>query len=356
MVFHFWKDVLVVRVEEFDYPLPEELIAQHPIPNRDQSRLMVVNPVTKTFRHTTFNQINLELSAGDVLVLNNSKVLPARLHGQKSTGGHVEIMLHKRLGDFEWEALCRPAKRLKVGAVVHFDGGVQATVVEVFDEGLRRVRFDLQESMEAFLNRVGEMPLPPYIHEKLTDPNRYQTVYAKSEGSVAAPTAGLHFSPELLDGLKQSGVEVVEVTLHVGLGTFRPVQVEDVTAHHMHSEWYEITEEAAAIINAARLNGRRIVAVGTTALRTLESAASDGEVQPGSRDTSIFIYPGYEFQIVDALITNFHLPKSTLFMLVSAMMGTEFAKAVYAEAVAERYRFFSFGDAMLISRRITSGS
>ncbi len=346
-----------MRVDDFDYVLPEELIAQTPLLHRADSRLMVVDPISHSIQHSRFAQIENELSAGDVLVLNNSRVIPARLFGVKpDTGGRIEIMLTRQIDDATWEALCRPAKRFRAGMAVEFEGGGRARVLEEGEDGMRTLHFDLEESMESFLGRVGQVPLPPYIREPLGNPERYQTVYAKPTGSVAAPTAGLHFTEDLLVRLAEKGVRIVEVTLHVGIGTFRPVQVDDVEAHKMHSEWYEISPEAAHELNSAKRENRRIVAVGTTAMRTLESAAQKGAIRPGADDTSIFIYPGYEFQIVDALITNFHLPKSTLFMLVCAMMGTEFAKEVYGVAVTERYRFFSFGDAMFITRRHDEGA
>lgn len=346
-----------VRVDDFDYFLPEELIAQTPLSHRTDSRLMVVDPVSHSVEHLRFPQIENELRAGDVLVVNNSRVIPARLFGVKpDTKGRVEVMLTRQTGDFTWEALCRPAKRFKKGMAIDFAGGGRASVLEEGDDGMRMIAFELLESMESFLNRVGQVPLPPYIHEPLGNPERYQTVYAKPRGSVAAPTAGLHFTEDLLARLTAKGVRVVEVTLHVGIGTFRPVQVDDVEAHKMHSEWYEISPEAARELNAAKAENRRIVAVGTTAMRTLESAGQHGTIQSGAGDTAIFIYPGYQFQMVDALITNFHLPKSTLFMLVCAMMGTEFAKEAYSEAVKEQYRFFSFGDAMFIRRRDDLGA
>lgn len=341
-----------MRVDEFDYALPDELIAQTPLDNRSASRLMVIDPIASSIRHQHFDCIADELIPGDVLVVNNSRVLPARLLGRKlDTGGRVEILLTRRLQDREWEALCKPARRLHEGTVVVFPAGERAIVTSVLDDGLRRLRFELTEAMESFLNRVGILPLPPYIHASLQDPQRYQTVYAKPVGSVAAPTAGLHFTPELLSALAEQGVLVVEITLHVGLGTFRPVQVNEVEAHRMHSEWYEVTQDAADIVNQAKVDGRRVIAVGTTALRTLESAGQSGRLAPGSGETAIFIYPGYTFRLVDALITNFHLPKSTLLMLVSAWMGRTLTSTAYDLAVAERYRFFSFGDAMFITGR-----
>lgn len=345
-----------LRVDDFDYHLPEQLIAQTPLDKRDESRLLVVDPVRKQFVHTQFNAIIRHLQPGDVLVLNNSKVFPARLRGVKrDTGGRVELLLlHPMEHAHRYLALARPAKRLQLGHVITFGEGreqVFARVVGVQDEGIREIEFLSDESVYDIAERLGEMPLPPYIHEELTDRNRYQTVYAQPIGSVAAPTAGLHFTDELLEHIRRCKVEVQTVTLHVGLGTFRPVQVETVEDHPMHSEWYEITPETAAIVNRAKRDGRRVIAVGTTALRTLESAGQTGCVQAESKETDIFIYPGYEFRVADGLITNFHLPKSTLFMLVCAWMGTELAKQTYREAIARGYRFFSFGDAMFLTRR-----
>ncbi len=356
-------------VTEFDYELPPELIAQHPLPDRDASRLLVVSPNDETMVHGSFRDIGEFLQPGDVLVFNNSKVLPARLYGYKQdTGAKVELLLTKRFGAYEWEAMAKPAKRLKEGSVVLFSHAMDSTgmsksagssgssigkaiITGVGPEGLRTVRFELQSSMEEFLHHIGQMPLPPYIHEPLEEPDRYQTVYAKSEGSVAAPTAGLHFTEPLLAQLRAQGVELHFVTLHVGIGTFRPVTADRVEDHHMHSETYLVEKDVASAINKAKSEGRRVIAVGTTALRTLESAHQNGVLMAGTGDTDIFIYPGYRFQVIDALITNFHLPKSTLLMLVSALMGTELTRRVYAEAVRQRYRFFSFGDAMFITGR-----
>jgi S-adenosylmethionine:tRNA ribosyltransferase-isomerase len=354
-----------LRVEDFDYHLPEELIAQTPLPNREESRLLVVDPVTETTEHARFSQLGRYLRQGDVLVLNNSKVLPARLYARKQdTGARVELLLTRPVDEYEWWVLARPAKRLRVGTWLTFStadaqGGfgaadgqrvASAQVLECGEEGLRRLRFHVDEAMSAFLERMGEVPLPPYIHEPLKDANRYQTVYAKEPGSVAAPTAGLHFTERLLAELAEQGVEIHYVTLHVGLGTFRPVKAERVEEHTMHSEVYEVPEAVADAVNRARREGRRVIAVGTTAMRTLESATASGTTVAGPGETDIFIYPGYRFRAVDALITNFHLPKSTLLMLVAAMMGLDFTKRVYNEAVAKRYRFFSFGDAMFITR------
>lgn len=346
----------LLRVDEFDYELPERLVAQTPLSSRDESRLMVVDPVEKTLVHTHFRKITEYLRPGDLLVLNNSKVIPARLYAKKvDTGARVELLLLRPATEAQcWMALTRPAKRLKLGTELVLGEGDEAVsirVVGVHDEGIRTLQFLTEQSVTELADRYGEMPLPPYIHAKLEDKSRYQTVYAKHVGSVAAPTAGLHFTQTLLDEVRAKGVDVRFVTLHVGLGTFRNVQAEDVKEHQMHSEWYEVSADTADAINEARRAGRRIVAVGTTALRTLESAGATGTLLAASRETDIFIYPGYQFQIVDALITNFHLPKSTLFMLVSAWMGTDFAKEVYATAVENEYRFFSFGDAMFLTRR-----
>lgn len=342
-----------MRVEEFNYKLPPELIAQTPLANRAASALMVVDPVEAVINHTHFHNLGSFLNAGDVLVFNDSKVLPARLHGEKEdTGAKVELLLTRPVDDGQWEAMAKPAKRLKVGTRIRFEGNATAEVTAVRDDGLRVVRFHLCESVEAFLDRVGEMPLPPYIHEPLQQRDRYQTVYAAETGSVAAPTAGLHFTEELMRELQDKGVTLAYVTLHVGLGTFRPVAVDDVQAHKMHTESYVVPAATADIINRAKQEGRRVVAVGTTALRTLESAQDNGQVRAGSGVTGIFIYPGYQFQVVDALVTNFHLPKSTLVMLVAALMGLSFTRRVYECAVQQRYRFFSFGDAMFITRRL----
>lgn len=360
-----------MRVDDFDYELPPELIAQQPLPDRASSRLMVVDPLGQSIVHRTFRDVSEFLQAGDVLVFNNSKVLPARLYGVKEgTGAHVELLLARQIDEFEWDVMAKPAKRLKPGTRISFspaDGeervrevasadldlvtSSHAEVVDIADEGLRRVRFHVPTDMETFLEAMGQMPLPPYIREPLHERDRYQTVYAQSAGSVAAPTAGLHFTDELLQTLRDKGVQLEFVTLHVGLGTFLPVKVENIEAHHMHTETYEVPEDVAKRINQAKAEGRRIISVGTTALRTLESAHEDGTLVPGRRDTGIFIYPGYRFRMIDALITNFHLPKSTLIMLVAALMGQAFTHRVYEEAVAERYRFFSFGDAMFITRK-----
>lgn len=340
-----------MRTEDFDFALPEELIAQHPLEQRDHSRLLVLDKHTGSIAHRRFDDILEYLQPGDVLVLNNTRVIPARLFGVKMGGtAHIEVLLLKPIENQPdcWEVLVRPGKRVKQGAQVDFgDGRMIGTIIEETDSG-RIMQFQYEGIFNEILDELGTMPLPPYIKEKLADQERYQTVYAKERGSAAAPTAGLHFTKELLAQVQAKGVEVVEVLLHVGLGTFRPVQTDDILEHKMHSEYYRITPEAAAVINKALDEGRRIIAVGTTSTRTLESAAQNGRVVPGEGETSIFIYPGYQFQILSGLITNFHLPKSTLVMLVSALAGREHILHAYAEAVQERYRFFSFGDAMLI--------
>jgi len=346
-----------VRIDEFEYNLPEHLIAQTPLSARADSRLMVIDPLTEGIQHTHFSEICSHLRAGDVLVLNDSKVLPARLYGEKQdTGARVELLLLRELEDLRWSAMAKPAKRLHLGTTVVFKDAqaktvATAVVTGVGDDGIRELTFQLDGEMGAFLDAVGSMPLPPYIHAPLLDRDRYQTVYAKAGGSVAAPTAGLHFTKALLADVQARGVHVHFVTLHVGIGTFRPVQVDTIENHVMHTEWYEVPEDTADAVNMAKTEGRRVIAVGTTALRTLESAAKNGVLQHGIDETGIFIYPGYHFQMVDALITNFHLPKSTLLMLVSALMGMTWTQRVYATAVEQEYRFFSFGDAMFITRR-----
>lgn len=340
-----------MRTEDFDFILPEELIAQHPLEQRDHSRLLVLDKHTGSIAHRRFDNILEYLQPGDVLVVNSTRVIPARLFGVKMGGtAHIEVLLLKPVENQPacWEVLVRPGKRVKQGAQVDFGNGrMIGTIIEETDSG-RIMQFQYEGIFNEILDELGTMPLPPYIKEKLADQERYQTVYAKERGSVAAPTAGLHFTKELLAQVRANGVEVVEVLLHVGLGTFRPVQADDILEHKMHSEYYRITPEAAAAINKALDEGRRIIAVGTTSTRTLESAAQNGRVVPGEGETSIFIYPGYQFQILSGLITNFHLPKSTLVMLVSALAGREHILHAYAEAIKERYRFFSFGDAMLI--------
>lgn len=340
-----------MNVKDFDYELPEELIAQDPLEDRSSSRLMILDRETGGIRHTVFKSIIDELQAGDCLVINNTKVIPARLFGIKEeTGASIEVLLLKRKEDNIWETLVRPGKKAKPGTVLSFgDGLLKGTVVDVVEEGNRLIQFSYEGIFEEILDRLGQMPLPPYITHPLKDKNRYQTVYAKYDGSAAAPTAGLHFTRELLEQIQAKGVEIASVTLHVGLGTFRPVKVENVQEHHMHSEFFRIEEKEAEKINRAKREGRRVISVGTTSCRTLESAADEqGFVAAKSGWTDIFIYPGYRFKCIDALITNFHLPQSTLLMLVSALAGREHVLAAYEEAVKERYRFFSFGDAMFI--------
>lgn len=338
-----------MKLSDFMYDLPEERIAQTPVEPRDHSRLMVLHRDTDQIEHRHFYDVIDYLNPGDVLVINETRVIPARLFGERAGGGACEVLLLRQLGPKRWETLVKPGKKLKPGAEITFGGGrLRARIAETTDVGGRIVDFDCDGTFEAALDELGEMPLPPYIHERLEDKERYQTVYAKQEGSAAAPTAGLHFTPELLDRIREKGVDVVPVLLHVGLGTFRPVKTENVEEHEMHSEYFEVTAEAAARINAARERGGRVVAVGTTSVRTLESAAENGVLLPRRGETSIFIKPGYRFQMVDALITNFHLPGSTLVMLVSALYDREKILAAYEEAVRDEYRFFSFGDAMLI--------
>ena len=338
-------------VKEFDYELPEELIAQDPLEDRSASRLMVLDKKTGEIRHDIFKNIIDELVPGDCLVINNTKVIPARLFGVKrDTGASIEVLLLKRRDNNIWETLVKPGKKAKVGTVLDFgDGLLTGTVVDIVEEGNRLIQFSYEGIFEEILDKLGQMPLPPYITHPLKDKNRYQTVYAKYDGSAAAPTAGLHFTKELLEQIKEKGVEIASVTLHVGLGTFRPVKVEHIEEHHMHSEFYRIEPEEAEKINRAKESGHRIIAVGTTSCRTLESAADEnGHLEAKSGWTEIFIYPGYQFKCIDALITNFHLPQSTLVMLVSALAGKDHVLAAYEEAVKERYRFFSFGDAMFI--------
>ena len=339
-----------MKLSDFDYELPEELIAQTPISKRDTSRLMILDKKTGEITHKHFHDIINELDKGDVLVLNDTKVIPARLIGTKEeTGAVIELLLLKDLGENIWECLSRPAKRLKEGTIVTFSPKLKAEVVEKKDEGIVRVRLIYDGILMEILDELGEMPLPPYIHEKLQDKDRYQTVYAKNIGSAAAPTAGLHFTEELLDELKNKGVEILFITLHVGLGTFRPVEVENVLEHHMHSEYYQMSKEVADKLNLAKKEGRKIYAVGTTSVRTLETIMHKyHEFRECSGNTDIFIYPGFEFQAIDGLITNFHLPKSTLLMLVSALSSREIILHAYKVAVEEKYRFFSFGDAMFI--------
>ena len=342
------EQITGLKTSDYYFDLPQELIAQDPLKDRASSRLLVMDKNTGKTEHRIFRDIKEYLRPGDTLVLNDTKVIPARLLGTKEdTGANVEILLLKRLGANRWETLVRPGKKLKPGARVTFgDGSLKAVILDVLDEGNRLVEFEYEGVFEEVLDRLGEMPLPPYITHKLSDRNRYQTVYAKYEGSAAAPTAGLHFTNELLDEIRAMGVNTAFVTLHVGLGTFRPVKVDDVKNHHMHTEWYQVSDEAADLINRTHKEGHRVICVGTTACRTVESASDEnGIVHAGSDDTSIFIYPGYRFKVMDALITNFHLPESTLVMLVSAFAGREKVLSAYEEAIREKYRFFSFGDA-----------
>lgn len=347
----FVEKGMELKKSDFYFELPQELIAQDPLEDRASSRLLLLDKNTGEIGHDIFHNIVRYLRPGDCLVLNNTKVIPARLLGQRAgTGARVEVLLLKRREGDVWETLVKPGKKCKPGVELTFGGGLlRGQVLETVEEGNRLIRFSYQGIWEEVLDRLGEMPLPPYITHKLSDKSRYQTVYAKYEGSSAAPTAGLHFTQELLRQIQEMGVSVVYVTLHVGLGTFRPVKEENVLEHHMHSEYYQVTEEAAEQINAAKTAGGRVICVGTTSCRTLESAADEnGTVRPGCGNTDIFIYPGYRFKVLDCLITNFHLPESTLVMLVSALAGQERVLAAYREAIRERYRFFSFGDAMLV--------
>ncbi len=340
-----------MNVKDFDFELPEELIAQDPLEKRDNSRLMVLDKETGAVTHRVFYEIAEELKPGDCLVINDTKVIPARLYGEKEdTHAQIEVLLLKRTEKDVWETLVRPGKKAKPGTVIVFgDGKLRGEVVDIVEEGNRLIRFSYEGIFEEVLDELGQMPLPPYITHELKDKNRYQTVYAKYEGSAAAPTAGLHFTEELLEQLQQKGIKIARVTLHVGLGTFRPVKVENVLEHHMHSEFWQVSEETAALVNETKAAGGRIIAVGTTSCRTIESASTeDGILHAGSGWTDIFIYPGYRFQVLDGLITNFHLPQSTLIMLVSALAGREHVLNAYKTAVAEKYRFFSFGDAMFI--------
>ena len=338
-------------VKDFDYDLPEELIAQDPLEDRSSSRLMVLDKKTGEVSHHVFKEIVKYLRPGDCLVLNNTKVIPARLFGVKEgTMAKIEILLLKRRQNDVWETLVKPGKKAKPGTKIIFgDGLLTGEVIDVVDDGNRLIQFSYEGIFEEILDKLGQMPLPPYITHQLKDKNRYQTVYAKYDGSAAAPTAGLHFTKELLQQVKDKGIDIAEVTLHVGLGTFRPVKVDNVLDHHMHSEFYMVSQEAADKINNAKKNGGRIISVGTTSTRTLEAASDEnGMLKECSGWTDIFIYPGYQFKVIDSLITNFHLPESTLVMLVSALAGREHVLAAYEEAVKEKYRFFSFGDAMLI--------
>lgn len=343
-----------MRTADFYYDLPEELIAQDPLEDRSSSRLMHLDKVTGELEHTDFKHIVNYLQPGDCLVINDTKVIPARLYGnKKDTGALIEILLLKRRENDIWECLVKPGKKARPGAQIIFgDGLLMGEIIDIVEEGNRLIQFHYDGIFEEILDQLGEMPLPPYITHKLEDKNRYQTVYAKNEGSAAAPTAGLHFTPELLQQVQDMGVQIAHVTLHVGLGTFRPVKVDDVESHHMHSEFYIVEEDQAKLINDTKKNGDRVISVGTTSCRTLESATSeDGIVKAGSGWTEIFIYPGYRFKCIDGLITNFHLPESTLLMLVSALAGKDHIMHAYEAAVKERYRFFSFGDAMFIESK-----
>lgn len=342
-------DEKLLHRSTYFYDLPEELIAQTPIEPRDMSRLLVYNRKTDKIEDKIFRDITDYLHKGDVLVVNNTRVLPARLFGYKDTGAKIEVLLQKRIDLKNWEVIARPFKRLQEGTKITFSQNLSAIVVEKGDYGSCKIKFDFDGVFEHRLSEVGQVPLPPYIHEKLKNKERYQTVYAKIEGSSAAPTAGLHFTKELLAKIKDMGVEIIEVLLHVGLGTFRPVKEENILNHQMHSEYIEMSKENADILNKAKRDGRRIIAVGTTSVRVLESCVDEeGKIIPQKKDTSIFIYPSYKFKVVDALITNFHLPESTLIMLVSAFAGYENTMKIYHHAVENRYRFFSFGDAMFI--------
>ena len=340
-----------MKTSDFFYELPEELIAQDPLEDRTASRLLVLDRKTDKLEHKIFSDVINYLNPGDCLVINNTRVIPARLIGEKEgTGGKVEILLLKRRENDIWESLVKPGKKLRPGARVIFgDGRLKAEILEIAEEGNRLVKFYYEGIFEEILDSLGEMPLPPYITHKLEDKEMYQTVYAKFDGSAAAPTAGLHFTNELLEKIRQKGIRIASVTLHVGLGTFRPVKVEDVNNHHMHTEWYEVNNEAADIINETKKNGGRVICVGTTSCRTIESVADEnGLMSAKTGETDIFIYPGYKFKVMDGLITNFHLPESTLVMLVSAFAGKERILSAYETAVKERYRFFSFGDAMIL--------
>lgn len=343
-----------MKTADFAYDLPEELIAQDPLSDRAASRLLVIDKITEKRTHTDFHHIGDYLNPGDCLVINNTKVIPARLIGEReNTGGKVELLLLKRKENNIWETLVKPGKKARIGSRIVFGGGIlKAEVVDIIEEGNRLVKFEFDGIFEEILDKLGQMPLPPYITHQLKDKNMYQTVYAKYEGSAAAPTAGLHFTEKLLEDIEKSGVNIARVTLHVGLGTFRPVKVDDVSKHHMHTEFYQVSKEAADTINNTKKNGGRIICVGTTSCRTIESASDkNGIVMAGEGDTDIFIYPGYRFRVLDGLITNFHLPESTLLMLVSALTGRDNIMAAYKEAVDMKYRFFSFGDAMYTDAR-----
>jgi S-adenosylmethionine:tRNA ribosyltransferase-isomerase len=342
-----------MNISDFDYELPEERIAQLPVEPRDSSRLMVLHPKDHTIEHYRFHQLGEFLEKGDVLIFNDTRVIPARLIGaRENTGGKVEIFLLRQMDKHQWEALVKPGKKVRVGSIIRFSEELACEIIDHTDFGGRIVRFIYDGVFEEILDRLGSMPLPPYIHEKLEDQERYQTIYSRVKGSAAAPTAGLHFTERLMEQLRSKGIQFGFITLHVGLGTFRPVHVETIEDHVMHREFYSVPAETAKLIQRARNDGRRVVAVGTTSIRTLEaSAMRTGNVEAGSGWTDIFIYPGYQFNVVDAVVTNFHLPKSTLIMLISAFAGREFTLAAYRTAVEEQYRFFSFGDAMLIRSR-----
>ena len=340
-----------MKLDEFDYNLPEELIAQVPIAKRDESRLMVLNRDNKTIEHKTFKDIIDYLKPGDCLVRNNTKVIPARLYGKKDTGANVEFVLLKQIEGDIWESIVRPGNKLKPGSVVYFgDGILKATILDIMEDGTRKVQFEYEGIFNEILDKIGLMPLPPYIHESLKEKDRYQTVYAKYNGSAATPTSGMNFTPKHLKRIEEKGVKIANVTFHVGIGTFRPVKEENIEEHKMHTEHFYIKQEDVDKINETKKSGGRVIAVGTTSCRVLETIASEetGLVEATEGDTGIYIYPGYKFKCIDGLITNFHLPKSTLLMLVSALAGREFVLDAYNEAVKEKYRFFSFGDAMLI--------
>ncbi len=340
-----------LKLKDFDYELPEELIAQDPLSERSSSRMMTINRRTGELSHKVFSDVIDFLQEGDCLVINDTKVIPARLYGvREGTGAVIELLLLRRRENNIWETLVKPGKKAKIGTIIIFgEGKLKGRILDIVEDGNRLIQFEFEGIFEEILDELGQMPLPPYITHTLQDKNRYQTVYAKHEGSAAAPTAGLHFTKELLHNIEEKGVKIAHVTLHVGLGTFRPVKVENVLKHHMHSEYYCIEQNEAEKINQARSSGNRIICVGTTSCRTIESAAlEDGTIEAGSGNTDIFIYPGYQFKVMDGLITNFHLPQSTLLMLVSAFAGREEMLRAYQTAVKERYRFFSFGDAMLI--------
>ncbi|MBR7160104.1 MAG: tRNA preQ1(34) S-adenosylmethionine ribosyltransferase-isomerase QueA [Clostridia bacterium] len=341
-----------MNTKDFYYDLPQELIAQTPLEPRDSSKMLVYDAINDSVEHQHFYDILDYLKSGDVLVVNNTRVIPARLYGRKPTGAVVEVLLLRRINYTDWEVILKPGKRLQVGAEIIFSPQLSATVIERLEDGGRIIRFAFEGVFEDILNNLGSVPLPPYIREKLSNTERYQTVYSKIEGSAAAPTAGLHFTPELIEKIKQKGVIFAEVLLHVGLSTFRPVKVEDVTTHKMHTEYYEVSQETADVINLARREGRRVIAVGTTTVRVLESVADDdGYLKEARGDTDIFIYPGYRYKAIDCLITNFHLPESTLIMLVSAFVGYDKTMSLYKTAVENKYRFFSFGDSMFLVKK-----